>query len=273
MDIDNEKLIKAVCEKKPLWNKIDKRYYSRDIQRRNWAKVAEEIGVSNVEEVKKKWKGLRDTFRRNYKKIYNSTEEEHKELSSSMPFFNQMKFLSGVVESRILKGNITYPQRVASSSGKDSSRNVKNVSALPLLEYHFSTASQLTNIDAMNQQKRSSPPEPPKMSPLTTETIHHKRERFSDSKLDNCNKNNHKKEEKKIRLSAESKDLKDNSDCQFLLSLLPYMKKVTCNRKLIVRNKIQQVFIDEDELHYTSTQTLSSYTPYPSSGYSSSPST
>ena len=47
MDINNEKLISAVFEKTPLWDMKDKRYHSRDIQRKLWAKVAEEMGVEN----------------------------------------------------------------------------------------------------------------------------------------------------------------------------------------------------------------------------------
>ncbi|CAH1954916.1 unnamed protein product [Acanthoscelides obtectus] len=115
MEIDNEKLISAVREKPPLWNMKDKRYHSRDVQRKLWSKVADEVGVTNnVNEVKKKWKGLRDVFRREYKKVHKSGDEAPEEGSSSWTFFDQMLFLSDIIEPRQLKGNVASPERTLS---------------------------------------------------------------------------------------------------------------------------------------------------------------
>lgn len=48
MDIDSEKLIIAVHNKSPLWDMKDKLYHSRDIQRKLWNKVAEELGSDGM---------------------------------------------------------------------------------------------------------------------------------------------------------------------------------------------------------------------------------
>ncbi|CAG9772156.1 unnamed protein product [Ceutorhynchus assimilis] len=54
--------------------------------------------------------------------------------------------------------------------------------------------------------------------------------------------------------------MKDDSDYQFLISLLPYLKKVPDHRKMVIRNKLQQVFIDEDEFHPKAARTPSTFT-------------
>lgn len=46
MDV-NEKLISAVYEKRPLWDMKSKLYHSRDVQRKLWMKVGEELGIND----------------------------------------------------------------------------------------------------------------------------------------------------------------------------------------------------------------------------------
>jgi hypothetical protein len=43
--MDIEKLISLVHENTPLWDMRDKRYHHRDVQRKLWSTVAEEMGV------------------------------------------------------------------------------------------------------------------------------------------------------------------------------------------------------------------------------------
>lgn len=43
MDEETEKLINLINSYSPLWDMRDKRYHSRDIQRKLWAKVAVEM--------------------------------------------------------------------------------------------------------------------------------------------------------------------------------------------------------------------------------------
>lgn len=44
MEENTDKFISKVRSFTPLWDMKDKRYHSRDIQRKLWAKVAEEVG-------------------------------------------------------------------------------------------------------------------------------------------------------------------------------------------------------------------------------------
>lgn len=60
--------------------------------------------------------------------------------------------------------------------------------------------------------------------------------------------------------------IKEDADYHFLMSLLPYLRKVPEERKLVVRTKLQQVFCDE--------QTLAQQQPYDNglNSYSQQPS-
>lgn len=53
--------------------------------------------------------------------------------------------------------------------------------------------------------------------------------------------------EKQITLQKLNNNRVDDENFQFLMSLLPYLREVPKKRKLIVRHKLQKVFIDEQE--------------------------
>jgi 16S rRNA G1207 methylase RsmC len=67
--------------------------------------------------------------------------------------------------------------------------------------------------------------------------------------------------------------MKADSDYQFSVSLLPFLKRVPIQRKMAVRHKLQQVFIDEDEVALRTSQSPSTYTSTPSpASFTSEPS-
>jgi len=45
MDLNVETLINAVYSHSPLWDMRDRRYHIRDLQKRLWTQVAEEVGA------------------------------------------------------------------------------------------------------------------------------------------------------------------------------------------------------------------------------------
>jgi hypothetical protein len=54
-------------------------------------------------------------------------------------------------------------------------------------------------------------------------------------------------EKEKLKLFAGNAAVKEDSDYQFLMSLLPFLKNVPFDRKLTVRHKLQEVFIEEEQ--------------------------
>lgn len=71
-----------------------------------------ELLLFSFGDVKKKWRGLRDVFRREYKKLKKKNKSEgdtEPESYSTWAYFNMMLFLSNTIDSRELQGNV-YPE-------------------------------------------------------------------------------------------------------------------------------------------------------------------
>nr|XP_022911579.1 uncharacterized protein LOC111422607 [Onthophagus taurus] len=104
--MDTEKLILLIQERECLWNQKNDNYHSRDDQRRSWNEVAEESKMK-VEELKKKWRGLRDIFRREYKKTTtHRSGDSGEEYIPKWPFYKILFFLKDTITSRDLKCSV-----------------------------------------------------------------------------------------------------------------------------------------------------------------------
>lgn len=56
-------------------------------------------------------------------------------------------------------------------------------------------------------------------------------------------------EKAKLEIFSQCKNREESdSERQFLMSLLPFLKAVPRNRQMLVRSKLQQVFVEEEEL-------------------------
>ncbi|GBP41702.1 Transcription factor Adf-1 [Eumeta japonica] len=67
LDIDADKLIQLVAAREIIWNRQDKRHHNWYKLDRCWKEIAEELGVTR-DEARLKWKYIRDTARREYRK-------------------------------------------------------------------------------------------------------------------------------------------------------------------------------------------------------------
>lgn len=236
-----------------------------------------------MNEVKKKWKGLRDVFRREYKKVYKSGDEAPEEGSSSWAFFDQMLFLSDIIEPRQLRGNVASPERTPSRN--DDGDAIADEDDLSHLESPQTVVTDQGEVNMSSSETR-------KMEPPVPASNHQMRRKQHDTQPDNADvrpvgplitpttSNPKRKKNKPADITVEDKFLEieraklqlftehavnkeGDSDYQFLVSLLPYLKKVPEHRKLNVRNKLQQVLIDEGEQCNRSSHTPSLYTTTP----------
>ncbi|KAK9739872.1 Alcohol dehydrogenase transcription factor Myb/SANT-like [Popillia japonica] len=66
--MDVERLIHLVYIRNPIWNQKDKRHHNVHILNKLWGEIATAMN-SEQSTVKAKWKNLRDTFRREFRKI------------------------------------------------------------------------------------------------------------------------------------------------------------------------------------------------------------
>ena len=163
-----------------------------------------------MDDLRKKWRGLRDTFGRELKKIINKKSGQATEEDSKWPYFRLLMFLRGTMARRELK-----------SSVPDESFE-EEVSELLISNEESYPPSKPDE----NGGRRKSPKKVQKRR-QASENI--------DNRLLQI-------EEEKLRLYQESAN---DPDAQFLLSLLPFLKEVPKHRKLLVRSQLQQVLINE----------------------------
>lgn len=63
----SEKLISMIREREMLWNWRDPNYHNKERRKVLWAEICNELD-SNLEDIYRRWKSLKDTFAREYKK-------------------------------------------------------------------------------------------------------------------------------------------------------------------------------------------------------------
>lgn len=84
-EIRIEDIIEVVKQHEMLWNSNNPNYRNNDLRMKEWEEVANHFNVS-VEDIKRKWKALRDSFVRNY---FKPVEDKFK----AWNYYSQMKFL------------------------------------------------------------------------------------------------------------------------------------------------------------------------------------
>lgn len=251
--------------------------------------------------LKKKWQGLRDTFRKEFNKAvdHKSGEAGVDAGDSSWPYFDQMLFLKEVVAQRKVHGNVSpkkplYSQEMdvslesashsnpALSVSQELSHSLEDNASAPLENVSdvLTASVSPTSIPQelfRGQRGNASKPSPSqgtsqlsKMLPPATSTGTKRKKQLDNNSEDPFVEI----ERQKIKLLSENAALRQNTDYQFLLSLLPFLMKIPNNRKLAVRNKLQQVLIDEEDRATRTPQlspsSLTTPIPSPSSfGYAS----
>ncbi|KAF6212621.1 hypothetical protein GE061_013147 [Apolygus lucorum] len=116
MDIFN--LIRAVRCREPIWNRQHPQYKDRECSLLLWTEVANETGV-DVETARCKWRGLRDTFRVQLRKLNQSTKN-----GGSNPltweYFDEMVFVKDQIYIDINRRKYNIKDRIEAlkSDGK-----------------------------------------------------------------------------------------------------------------------------------------------------------
>ncbi|XP_071055965.1 transcription factor Adf-1-like [Onthophagus taurus] len=221
--MDKSLLIDIIRENPPLWDQRDKRYHNRDIKSLLWKDIGDKMGVS-VEQAKKQWELLRDTFRREFKKV-NATQsgqeadDEYIEADCKWPYFKYMLFLKDVLLPRKTATNIP-----SASSSRDlldaSSRNSPN-SEVSAINAENVTSQDVVETDSEIIDKVSEKPK-------------RKRNSFQDEVI-NIEKKKVKLFEQKLRARACPQNQEDDDDMHFFKSILPHIRKFTDVQKMKVR--------------------------------------
>ncbi|XP_012944147.1 uncharacterized protein LOC106013315 [Aplysia californica] len=90
--MDNEKLLKAIQERRILYDKTDPKHSDREWLQREWEAVAEELNVE-VDAAKKRWAYLRDYFRKQHRVLELVKIGRAPSRKKRWPLFDSMSFL------------------------------------------------------------------------------------------------------------------------------------------------------------------------------------
>ncbi|XP_049308608.1 uncharacterized protein LOC125777554 [Bactrocera dorsalis] len=101
-----EQLISEVFSRPALWDQKNKCYHNRVLVEKLGMSVASEMKIPK-EDLKKKWKYLRDQFRCEVRKIPTpKSGDAASQITSSWPYFNSLLFLKDQMKYRNLSGNL-----------------------------------------------------------------------------------------------------------------------------------------------------------------------
>lgn len=188
------------------------------------------------EAAKTKWRGLRDTFRKELSKNpkKRSGDEGGIIKESKWAHFKSMEFLKDQFQKRQLQGNV--PSETTFDA--DAQNSTTTFSPDPP---ENEPESQTQTVES--PQNTTNETTPPQNFAAPQKKI---------AKMNNATavKKLMMLEEQKIQMFKErnSASRNEDPDYHFLMSLLPYLRKVPEERKMFVRTKLQQVFCEEDLL-------------------------
>ncbi|XP_046685435.1 uncharacterized protein LOC124371166 [Homalodisca vitripennis] len=218
----------------------DNNYHNRHASNRAWEAVAIALGKTS-ETVTGKWKNLRDTFRRELKKVpgyrSGSDGDQAPKYTGHWPYFERMLFLRGVMTPRPTDSNMSVT---------DEERNENNIDTIThesdpddpgnSIQSHVDVGSNsevsrsVKNLYTSNNDQVQTAPYISKRRKLTGS------EQFKADIL--------ALEAKKINMLEKDSDQSDD-DLNFFKSLLPHMKTLPAVNKLFFRSKVQNMLAKE----------------------------
>ncbi|CAH1396346.1 unnamed protein product [Nezara viridula] len=234
--MDSEKLITLVQERKSLWDQKETNYHVRSVQKALWQQVSKEINEP-VEALKKRWRGLRDTFRKELKKEINSKSGADDSQRSSWPFFRQLYFLADTIQLGHTESGVP-PAEEEEESLSDSLHEHQCHSTAPQCTA-LATPWAQGEVFGDNHETSKSKAKKSIKSPLI------KKMKFSRDQSSRNEDRFLELESRKANCCEEGGQQNKYGDKQFLDSLLPFLTDIPKNRKLIARTNIMKVIIEE----------------------------
>ncbi|XP_067617613.1 uncharacterized protein [Eurosta solidaginis] len=210
MDIDQ--IISEIFSRPALWDQKNKLYHNRVYVEKLWTSVAAEIKVPK-EDLKKKWKYLRDQFRSELKKTptpkSGDAGDTASQITSTWPYFQSLLFLKDQMKYRNLGINLK-PRKFKNSQVEEyENKDIHNT-------------SQIEESEEINERYESWP----------------KRKRTTNSssaELLEIEKNQLLLLQKR---NSESKTVLDEDEA-FFLTLLPHIRKLEPETKFLCRMEMQ----------------------------------
>lgn len=189
------------------------------------------------EAAKTKWRGLRDTFRKELSKNPKKRSGDEGGIIKEPRWvhFKSMEFLKDQFQKRQLQGNVSSE----TTFDVDTQNSTTTFSPDP----YDPNDPDDENLMIKSPQNTTNTTTPPQNFSAPQKKV---------AKMNNTTavKQLIMLEEQKLQFFKEKNSASRNEDpdYHFLMSLLPYLRKIPEERKMFVRTKLQQVFCEEDLL-------------------------
>ncbi|XP_042345593.1 uncharacterized protein LOC121945465 [Plectropomus leopardus] len=215
MNTVEKKLADLIREHPNLYDQSRRDYKDNLKGHLSWRDIADNMGKSE-EEVKLKWKNLRDKFCKAKKRMAKRsspllTDEENPVERPVPVLYNQLSWLSAYVKPRVDTGTLGTDEVAGSGDDaeKDQDKDEKEQHCpMPVVSTSYSLVESCPN----NHQEIGA-------------SLKRKRQTTTDAEIS----------------SADALTNLRDEDELFLLSLLPSLKRLTIKKRMEVRMKFQQV--------------------------------
>ncbi|KAI8439665.1 hypothetical protein MSG28_013370 [Choristoneura fumiferana] len=231
-------LINEVRKRQCLWNKKDDYYKNRVYVDKVWDEVAEALDRTK-DQIKVKWRNLRDQFHRELKKnpVSESGSPEVDKYGGKWAYYDMLTFLKDHITVRPAE------DVRADAEDDDSFDNVGDTRVVIKRDIDFD--EEMPNeVDFLDPLDHNDDTSDSMMTPLAQQ---------GSSKKIRLNKNLKRVKMMNVqrqmeiprRMHRTSVGRELDEDLHFALSIVPYLKRLDPLRKLIVRNEIQNLLIGE----------------------------
>ncbi|XP_030764700.1 uncharacterized protein LOC115888949 [Sitophilus oryzae] len=261
----NEQIISAVYKNPTIWNPRHRDHKNKTVLSALWKEISDTL-ESDVETVKRKWKGLKDYYRAEMKRNAKppSDEEGGTSKTSVWPYFKLMAFLNDTMRTRergttLKEINITdsYTHFLVDSKTNSNSMDQISIkeegdqdepdnSETDQYEGEIYDESQYKEPNRSNPQSESAfayveyVDIPSTSNTKLNEEITEKKRKLS---TDNYRQKLVETESKKTKL--HEKDGDEDDDLLFFKSLIPDFKLLPRTSKMSLRIKYQQLLYEE----------------------------
>ncbi|XP_075228519.1 uncharacterized protein LOC142328602 [Lycorma delicatula] len=249
--LDSQILIKSIYARPPLWNKNHVSHKDTEVIEGLWNEVS--IEVSSPKEVlKSRWKGLRDTFRKEYKKPGKSKWIHYKNLifledmmmiektaatSTKTSNTNDNEVVKSDIKlrDRPIKKEIIIKEEVLSNCDEDDD-NLNGVEDNEEIDISNFAATEMvtTEIEQTDSNSGQIDVNHSLIKPGISSEC-------TDSEVGDTNSKNMLWESDNSRYVHQGID----DDYHFFMSLIPHVKTLPRDQKLVLRMKMQEIIYNE----------------------------
>ncbi|XP_067634256.1 uncharacterized protein [Eurosta solidaginis] len=236
--MDGGRVIEEVKKRRPLWDLFDKKNFDKLLIIKLWEEIAVELD-SPTNEVKKKWKNLRDTYRMVLKRERRAICNGQTYNGKKWKYTQEMSFLKDVMTTDPLcRPHSSYTEL-------DEDCDLTNASAESFEDLWTTNTKQNNEIkNERNNDELSECSIPENLEDIEPPAPQKNKRIYPDLKqAQERKRENIERVEKRRRIRRTFEDKMDG-DYNFLLSFLPVMKEMTNMQKLEFRAQMSNVTLN-----------------------------